>query len=102
MCKNCGCGADDPVQLLLKVEAPSGDQEMKTLLTKLLGAPGVLQVQEENAGQVLVDFNPQQNTRPNLEQVVVEAGFSLLGAEERQREHKHGVIPFIRRVLGRG
>ena len=101
MCKTCGCGADGTLQLLLQVREKSEPLAIQSLIVRLMGATGVLHVKEETAGQLLVDFIPRQNARQDIEQVVAEAGFELLGFEERQLEHKHGVVPFLKRMLGR-
>ena len=102
MCRTCGCGNGATMRLELYVEDSDGRCGPQRLHARLMGAPGVLHVKvDENAGQVLADFNPQQTSAQKLETLAAEAGYAVISSEIREMAHQHGITAFLKKALGK-
>lgn len=102
MCKTCGCAAGNTMQLELHVQSDGERIGLQNLYARLMGAPGILHVNvDESTGQVLADFSPQRTSRQDIENIVTEYGVEVISAEVRGLAHQHGVVVFLKRILGK-
>jgi len=102
MCRTCGCGAGHTIQLELQVRDGDGRTGLQFLHDRLMGSPGILQVNvDEGSGKVLADFNPQRTSRQEVEDVVAEAGYAVVNSQIREMDHQHGITAFLKRIVGK-
>ena len=102
MCKTCGCGEGAAMQLELHVKSAGEKKPLQILYVLLMGAPGILHVKVDDiSGQVLADYSPLKTSKQDLENFVIESGYEVVSAQVRELEHQHGVVAFLKRVLGK-
>lgn len=100
MCKTCGCSGGATCQLALTVSGGSREILANDLGDQLLGAPGILQVRRSDAGEWLVDFNPQRTSAQAVKAFVTDRGYVVTGSVMSEPGLRHGVVAFLQRLAG--